>query len=79
MSKNISMEMIRIVGKTGKHLKCTLRQNGDKFNAIIFNADEIIPSIERNQLYQVVYTIEQNTWNGSTKTELRMIDIRPQL
>lgn len=76
LSTAVKLEMIRLVGSNSQHLKCTLKQDGTSFQAICFNAQDIIPQLNHTKLYDIIYTIERNTWNGNTRTELQLLDFR---
>ena len=60
-----------------KHLRFVVYQNGSKtINGIGFNMAEKLPIIKSKQQFEVLYHIEENTWNGNTSIQLKVIDIR---
>ena len=65
----------RIVGQN--HLKLKVRQKNKIFDAIGFNLGHMIDRLETNGggLY-LAYVIETNTWNGQTKIQLRVKDLK---
>lgn len=71
LSKNILVSNIRKLGKLGQHLKF---QAGD-FEAIWFNPSNDLNLEQKN--YNVIYQIEENIWNGQSKLQLVIKDVRP--
>lgn len=65
----------RIVGQN--HLKLKVRQNTHVFDTIGFGLGHLIDRLETNGsgLY-MAYVIETNTWNGQTKIQLRIKDLK---
>jgi single-stranded-DNA-specific exonuclease len=77
LTKNLTISDIRIVGKDGKHLKLNLKSQipNLKFSGIAFGMGE------KNKLKigdeaNVVYTMEENNWNGYKNIELKIKDLR---
>ncbi len=65
----------RIVGRN--HLKLKLRNAGVVFDAIGFNLGDKLPVVrESKSNLDVVFTIEENTWNGNTFPQLKLKDLR---
>jgi len=65
----------RIVGKD--HLKLKLRQDGQVFDSIGFNLGKHLSKIQGpNKRADVLFTIEDNRWNGSVFPQLKIKDIR---
>ncbi|CAI9428698.1 single-stranded-DNA-specific exonuclease RecJ [Candidatus Ornithobacterium hominis] len=65
------------LGKNGEHLKCNLFSMDSKqiFSAIAFNMGELLPRI-KEELFDIVYSIEENHWQGKTYTQLNIKDLR---
>jgi single-stranded-DNA-specific exonuclease len=60
-----------------KHLRFVVYQNGSKtINGIGFNMVEKLSVIKEKQQFEILYHIEENTWNGNTSIQLKVIDIR---
>ncbi|MEK7596817.1 MAG: single-stranded-DNA-specific exonuclease RecJ, partial [Patescibacteria group bacterium] len=66
-STNLSISNAKSVGQTGKHLKFRV---GD-FDAIFFNATKL-----PGNPVDIVYSVEEDTWNGQSKLQLIVKDIR---
>lgn len=65
----------RIVGKN--HLKFRVRQRGQVFDAIGFDLGDLCYRLTPGEdNLDMVYVIEENYWNGQTKIQLRVKDLR---
>ena len=62
---------IRRMGKDNKHLKFT----AGGLEAVWFNAPSTWPLAPST--FDLIYQIEENTWNGQTKLQLLIKDVRP--
>jgi len=60
-----------------QHIKFVVHQhNGDIVDGIGFNMAARFDTIQKGP-FDVVYTIDENEYNGNTKLQMRVIDIRP--
>jgi single-stranded-DNA-specific exonuclease len=60
-----------------RHLKMSLRQHGRTFRALAWNAVEKEPVLAGGGgALEIAYSLEQNEFNGTTYTELRLSDVR---
>jgi single-stranded-DNA-specific exonuclease len=64
----------RIVGKN--HLKFRVRQGQSLFDAIGFGLGDLFYRVEGNRQLDLVYVIEENVWNGVTRIQFRVKDLR---
>ena len=65
------------VGEDEKHLKLTLVQNGSKpIGAIGFNLGDKLSLVKNRQQFDIVFSIEENEWNGQVNLQLKIRDIR---
>jgi single-stranded-DNA-specific exonuclease len=78
--KNIVVREVRLVGNGAKHLKLSLvAQGGIKcFDAIGFSFGTNFPNLKENDVVDVAFTLDENTWNGSTSLQLKLVDIQPK-
>ena len=68
-------ERPRVVGKD--HLKLKIRQEGATFDAIGFNLGSKLPLIDSDAAKaDILFTIEENSWNGTVFPQLKLKDIR---
>jgi single-stranded-DNA-specific exonuclease len=57
------------------HLKFSIQQNGARMEGIGFNlADKI--GIVKEGLFDVVYTIDQNDFNGKSRLQIKVLDLK---
>jgi single-stranded-DNA-specific exonuclease len=74
MSKNIQISDVRKLGKLGQHLKF----KAGNLEAVWFNVPS--PSLELREglgvSYDLTYQIEENTWNGQSKLQLVIKEVK---
>ena len=66
----------KLVGNGSKHLKLSLIAGSKAFDAIGFGLGEKGEHLGEGDALDTVFTLEENTWNGSTKLQLKLLDIR---
>lgn len=89
MMENMTVQSVRMVGNGSKHLKLALRsgdadlpdeslaQAGQRtFDAIGFGLGEKFPDLAAGQKVDIVFQLEENTWNGNTTVQLKLMDMR---
>ncbi|MET2986209.1 single-stranded-DNA-specific exonuclease RecJ [Aureibaculum conchae] len=65
------------VGADGDHLKLSIiSEEGIKLNGIGFNLGNRYKEISNGKPFDLVYTIDENTWNGNTSLQLNVRDIK---
>jgi single-stranded-DNA-specific exonuclease len=77
LTKNLVVSDVRIVGKDGKHLKLKLIANGSSLmvSGIAFGMGEK-NKLKIEDKVDVVYTMENNDWNGYKNIELKIKDLK---
>mgnify|MGYP003311299078 FL=1 len=80
VARNVEVTELRQIGKDGQHMRLTLRQNGEKWDAVAFKqnrpkdlvkpGDSTIPTID------LVYIPEINDYNGRRTMQFRLLDFR---
>ena len=76
LSRKVKVIDARQVGREAKHLKLKLKGDGLTYNAIAFGMGELISRIKTGSEIDIVYTPEENIWNGSVSLQLKLKDIR---
>jgi len=78
MAKNIKdTGYSKKVGADEDHLKLSLiDENGVKFNGIGFNLGKWHTKISKGNLFDIVFSIDENYWNGNTSLQLIIKDIK---
>jgi single-stranded-DNA-specific exonuclease len=59
-----------------QHIRFCLKQNNCSFKGIGFNMAERFEIIESKKPLDVVFTLEENDWNGQKTLQLKVIDFR---
>jgi single-stranded-DNA-specific exonuclease len=58
-----------------QHIRLVVKQNDTVITGIFFRAAHLFPIVQKGK-FDIVYTIDENEWNGSTSLQLKVIDIR---
>jgi single-stranded-DNA-specific exonuclease len=58
------------------HIKFSLKQDNIVFNGIGFGMAEKFPLLESKKPIDVVFTLDENEWNGNKQLQMKVIDIR---
>lgn len=58
------------------HIRFVVKNDNITFTGIGFNLAEKFPLLQTNQPFDMVYTIDENEWNGETNLQLKVVDIR---
>ena len=56
------------------HVRFQVEQNGTVFSGICFNRAEKFKRLALNQPFDLVFTLEENVFNGNTSLQLKVID-----
>ena len=66
------------IGKTNEHLKLCLREVGNTtyFDGVGFGLAHKLPLITSGKPFSIVYSVEENVWNGKVSLQLQVRDIR---
>lgn len=59
-----------------QHIRFVLKQNNISFTGIGFNMADKFTLLQQQQPLDIVFTIDENVWNGETSLQLKMIDLR---
>lgn len=72
----VRVENIKVLGKEAQHLKLVLSQDGKQFEAIAFGMGALSEELKAGDKIDVAYVLDENTWNGNTKLQLKIRDIK---
>ena len=75
MARGVQATSRQRMGTQGQHMRLQLRQNGTTWEAVAFNQSWPEGVAERGRI-DVVYTPELNTFNGRTRLQMRLLDLR---
>jgi single-stranded-DNA-specific exonuclease len=59
-----------------QHIRFVLRQNNITLTGIGFNMADKFPILQQQEPMDIVFTLDENVWNGETSLQLKMIDLR---
>lgn len=59
------------------HLRVVVKQGDKILSGIGFNLGEKIKHLQNNQSVDLVFTIDENEWQGNTSLQLKVIDLLP--
>ncbi|HEX4958718.1 MAG TPA: single-stranded-DNA-specific exonuclease RecJ [Lacibacter sp.] len=59
-----------------QHLRLVVKQNNVVLTGIMFRAAHLFPIVQQGPM-DIVYTIDENEWNGYVSLQLKVLDIRP--
>lgn len=77
--ENMRVEEVRLVGNGNKHLKLRLAPadaSTKSFDAIGFSLGGALIDLKKGELLDAVFHLSENTWNGTTSIQLKLVDIR---
>ncbi|MGA1150508.1 MAG: single-stranded-DNA-specific exonuclease RecJ, partial [Flavobacteriaceae bacterium] len=67
----------RIVGKDKTHLKLEIKDTtGNVFSGIAFGQAEFLIPIKEQKPFSILYTLEENEFNGVKQLQLKVKDIK---
>ncbi len=65
------------LGQNNEHLKLFLKQNNSEgIGAIGFGLGNKLERIKNGQTFDIVYSIDENEWNGKVSSQLRVRDLK---
>ena len=74
-SRGVRVDNMRLLGKENTHLKLWLKADGKTFEAIAFGMGSLANDMQIGDSIDVAYSLDENTWNGNTKLQLKIKDI----
>ena len=72
----ISTSQTRTVGKDNKHLQVYIKSKNKIYKGIAFGRGDILNKINKSKGFDILYSIEQNSWNGNTELQLVIVDLK---
>lgn len=67
---------VKILGKEKTHLKLKLKKDDKFFDAIGFGMAEAYKELEEGAKVDMVYSVEENEWNGTKSLQLKIKDLK---
>ncbi len=78
VSRRVQVLDMRILGKESKHLKLTVADGTVRIEAIAFGMGEKAQELKIGDQIDMVYTIDENNWNGRKKLQLKVKDLQKE-
>ena len=60
----------------GLHIRFVVNQHNIRFTGIGFNMADKFHLVQSNQPLDIIFTLDENIWNGETSLQLKVIDIK---
>jgi len=77
LAKKVKLLSFYPVGQDSKHLKLALQvPNLKSITAIAFGQGQLAAKLKPGQLIDIIYSIEQNSWNNRQSLELKIKEIK---
>lgn len=76
LSKKVLVREVRSLGREGKHLRFIFQdeESGKILEGVAFGIGERISEIDQDDYINIVYSVDENTWKGTTKLQLKIKD-----
>ena len=75
-SSSVKIRNLKLIGKEKKHARFLAVQGSGKIEVVAFNFAQILEALDTlNEIFDIVYELHLNSWNGREKLELRLMDI----
>jgi single-stranded-DNA-specific exonuclease len=76
VSRDVEIRDMRVLGKEGKHLRLNLSAPDAIMEAIAFGMGERAQELKTGDRIDLVYTVDENNWNGRRKLQLKVKDLQ---
>jgi single-stranded-DNA-specific exonuclease len=76
LTKQVELVSAKTVGREAKHLKLKLKQDEHFFDSIFFGGGEMYSKLPTGTKVDIVYSLEDNSWNGYKNLQLKIRDIK---
>ncbi|MDD2485137.1 MAG: single-stranded-DNA-specific exonuclease RecJ [bacterium] len=74
IARDVAVTKASVVGKSGAHLKMRIACGEGVTDAIAFGRGADISSFKKGVKYDIVYTLEENTWQGRKSLQMNVRD-----
>ena len=72
----ISTSSTRCVGNENKHLQLYIKSKHQIYKGIAFGKGDVVNKIKESKGFDILYSLENNTWNGNNELQLFIIDLK---
>ncbi len=71
-----STSQTRTVGNDNKHLQLFIKSKNKIYKGIAFGRGDLLNKINGSKGFDILYSVEKNTWNGNTELQLIIMDLK---
>jgi single-stranded-DNA-specific exonuclease len=71
--ERLTLSQLKFMGKTGQHVRLNFNNTHE---VVAFFAADVAAHLKIGQDYEMAVTVAKNTWNGRTKVQWRLVDVR---
>lgn len=75
--KVIDSGFSKAVGSDSSHLRLSIKSSPNPLIGIAFGRADFLPHIQSKKPFDLVYTLDENEWNGTLSLQLKVKDLRP--
>jgi len=76
LARGVRLDRAKVVGE--RHIKARLASEGGGLDAIAFGlAERVEPEALERGPHDVLFRLEKNEWQGTTRAQARLVDVRP--
>jgi len=72
----VTTSQTRTVGNDNKHLQLFIKSKNKIYKGIAFGRGDLLNKINKSKGFDILYSVEKNTWNGNTELQLIIMDLK---
>ena len=72
----VTTSQTRTVGNDNKHLQLFIKSKNKIYKGIAFGRGDLLNKIKGSKGFDILYSVEKNTWNGNTELQLIIMDLK---
>ena len=72
----VTASQTRAVGNDNKHLQLFIKSKNKIYKGIAFGRGDLLNKINESKGFDILYSVEKNTWNGNTELQLVIMDLK---
>ena len=77
LSKAVKFQEVKLIGKEKNHVRFRVQQGKGRIEGVGFGMADVFESVDpTTDLFDIVYELNLNTWNGRDKLEIKLLDFR---
>jgi single-stranded-DNA-specific exonuclease len=77
LSEGVQFQEVKFIGKEKNHVRFRARQGKGNIEGVGFGLADIFASVDPTlDVFDIVYELDLNIWNGKEKLQMKLLDIR---